>query len=411
VCPYRVKEILRMFGSMKSRFRNIKSNLTSLDSQLLSRASLIIIIFLDVFILLSIFDGLEKHTRQISSPDEFIPYSCREIVLNRDWTPTNRMDNLSGIIRAYNDSYYPIEEKKKAYHPICAPYLNLLDQIKSNKELTAFFDDRGKFERESNDLQREIGNLKGAYDTSLLEAIAKQKEGQANIDALRKDVQAKTNILNTLRAQIESLELKINGNAKIKQLWEKLETLQPSAMEKLKSEYRTLHFWYPVKKLGMQLVFLLPLFVFFYIWNDASIKKNRSIQTLVSSHLLVVSFIPIFFEIIETIYDIIPKILLKKIIDLLESLKLVALWNYLIIAVAIAAALALIFIFQKKIFSRDKLIERRIAKGLCQKCGRHLPPGSQACSFCGFMQFKICGTCNQPTLVYGKFCKECGKEQ
>ena len=400
-----------MFGTIKSRFGKVKSNLTSLDSQPLSKASLIIIIFLDIFILTSIFDGLDKHTRQISSPDEYVPYSCREIVLNRDWNPTNRLDNLAGIILTHNDSYYPIEEKKKDRHPICAPYLDLLDQMKHNKELIALFDDRGKFEREARDLQREIGNLKGAYDTSLLETIARQKEGQANIEALRKDVRAKTTALNTLDAQIASLEQKINGNGTVKQLWNKLETVQQADREMLRSELRTLYVWHPVKRLGMQMIFLLPLFAVFSAWNNASIRKDRGIQTLVSSHLLVVSFIPIFFKIIETVYDIIPKKLLKKLIDLLESLKLVALWNYLLIAVAVVAALFLMYIFQKKLFSRDKLMERRIAKGLCQQCGKHLPPGSQACPFCGSAQFKACGACGQPTLVYGKFCKACGRAQ
>ena len=123
-----------------------------------------------------------------------------------------------------------------------------------------------------------------------------------------------------------------------------------------------MYFWYPVKRLGMQMLFLLPLFAIFYVWNNASIRKSRGIQALVSSHLLVVSFIPIFFKIIETVYDIIPKKLLKKLIDLLESLKLVAIWHYFVIALAVAAALFLIYIFQKKLFSREKLIERRIAK-------------------------------------------------
>ena len=402
---------MSIFETMKGSFSTIKSNLTSLDSQPLSKASLIIILFLDIFILASIFDGLDKHTRQLSSPDEYIPYSCREIVVNRDWNPTNRTDNLSDIIRSYNNKYYQIEEKKKERHPICAPYLDLLDKIKNDKELVDLFEDRGKFDREAKDLQRDINNLKGAYDTSLLEAIAKQKQGQANVDTLKKDVQAKTNALNTLRAQIEAAEQKINGNEKVKLLWNRLETLQSADREKLKSDLRAMYFWQPVKRLGMQMIFLLPLFAIFYIWNNASIKKNRSIQTMVSSHLLVISFIPIFFKIIETIYDIIPKILLKKLIDLLESLKLVALWNYLVIAVAIAIALFLIYIFQKKLFSRDKLMERRIAKGLCQQCGKHLPPGSNACPFCGFAQFKTCGTCNQPTPVYGKYCKACGKKQ
>jgi len=153
-----------MFGTMKDKFSKIKS----LDSQPISKASLIIIFFLDIFILTSIFEGLDKHTRQLSSPDDYIPYSCREIVINRDWNPTQRTDNLSGIILSYNNSYYPIEENRKERHSACAPYLDLLDQMKKNKELIALFDDRGKFVCEANTLQRDIDNLKGAYDTPLL---------------------------------------------------------------------------------------------------------------------------------------------------------------------------------------------------------------------------------------------------
>ena len=113
----------------------------------------------------------------------------------------------------------------------------------------------------------------------------------------------------------------------------------------------------------------------------------------------------------ETVYDIIPKKLLKKLMDLLESLKLVAVWHYLVIAITVAAALFLIYIFQKKLFSREKLIERRITKGQCQECSKHLPAGSVACPFCGFAQFKACSSCGKMTLVYGKYCKECGKGQ
>lgn len=400
-----------MLGSMKSRLGKIKANLTSLDSQPLGRASLIIMLFLDIFILISIFDGLDKHTRQISSPDEYIPSSCREIVISRDWNPSNRMDNLSGIILSFNNSYYPPEERKHDHHAVCKPFIDLLDQIKTDKELTALFDDRGKFQREAYELQRDIDNLKGAYDTSLLENISRQREGGANVDTIQKEVRSKAGSLNTLRARIASLEQKIDGNAKVGRLWGLLEGLRPADREKLKSDLRARNFWYPVRKLGMQMLFLLPLFAVFSVWNTASIRKGRGIQILVSSHLLIISFIPIFFKLIETVYDIIPKKLLKKFIDLLESLKLVALWNYFLIFTAVAAALFLIYLFQRKLFSKEKLLERRIAKGLCQQCGKHLPAGSQACSFCGFAQLKTCSACNQPTFVYGKFCRACGKPQ
>lgn len=176
------------------------------------------------------------------------------------------------------------------------------------------------------------------------------------------------------------------------------------------TDLRTLNYWYPVKKLGMQLIFLLPIFAAFYLWNNASIRKKRGVQTLVSSHLLAVSFIPILSIIIETVYDIIPKRLLKEVIDLLQALKLVAIWHYLVIALAVAAALFLIYIFQKKLFSREKLLERRISRGECQQCGKHLPFGAQACPFCGFRQFRTCSNCSSSMHVHGKYCRECGEK-
>lgn len=393
----------------KDKLVNIKAHLTRLDDQQLGKAALIIILLLDIFILIAIFNGLDEHTKQLSSPYEYIPNACREIVINRHWNPTNRTDNLSHIIISSSTSYYQIEEKKKERHPVCVAYVDLFDQIKNDKVLTSIFEDRHKSEREAKELQRGIDNLKGAYDTSLLETMAKQQESQTKVDATKTDFQQKANALNILKNRIVSLEQTINGDAKVKLLWEKLQDLREQDRQKLVTDLRRLNFWYPVKRMGMQMIFLLPLFAAFYAWNSTSIKKSRGVQTLVSSHLLAVSFIPIFCKIIETIYDIIPKILLKKIIDLLESLKLVAIWHYLVIALAVAAALFLIYIFQKKLFSHGKLIERRISKGACQQCGKHLPAGSPACPFCGFAQFKTCSNCSNLMHVYSKYCRECGK--
>lgn len=397
-------------AKFKDKFSKVRTHLTSLDDQPLGKAALVIIIFLDIFILVSIFNGLDAHTKQLSSPDAYIPNTCREIVINRQWSPTNRTDNLSQIIISSSNSYYRHEETKRERHPVCAPYVDLVDQIKNDKALTGIFEDRNKSDREAKELQRAIDNLKGAYDTSLLETIAREQESPTKVDASKKDFQEKASALNTLKTRLALLEQTINGDAKVKLLWEKLQGLQEQDRQKLIADLRTLNYCYPVKKLGMQMVFLLPLFVVFYTWNNTSVRKSRGLQTLVSSHLLGISCIPILCKIIETVYDIIPKKLLKKLIDLLESLKLVAIWHYLIIALAVAAALFLIYIFQKKLFSREKLIERRISNGECQQCGKHLPAGSQACPFCGFSQFKTCSNCDSPMHVHGKYCRECGQQ-
>jgi hypothetical protein len=391
-----------------NKLAKIRSNLTRLDSLPLGKAALIIILFLDIFIIVAIFNGLSEHTRQISSPDEYIPYTCREIVINSRWNPTERTDKLTQLVVSYSRSYYENGEITKDVHPICLPFIDILDQVKADKTLVNAFQDRNKLTEEAGALQRKIDNLKGAYDTSLLEKIAQQQGSQEKVESIKQDVQEKTNSLNIIESQILSLEQTINEDAKIKRFWGMLEDTREQDRQRLLEDLRSANFWYPVKRLGMQMTFLLPLFVVFYLWNAASVRKNHGIQILVSSHLLVVSFIPILCKIFETIYDIIPKTLLKQIIDLLISLKLIAIWHYLVIALGIAAALFLIFIFQKKFFSREKLIERRISRGECQQCGKHLPVATPACPFCGFVQFKPCKSCNQLTHVHGKYCRECG---
>jgi len=396
-------------SQFKEHFGRVKRHLTSLDNQPLGKAALVIVLFLDLFILTAIFNGLGEHTRQLSTPDEYIPQACREMVIDRTWNPTNRIEHLSYLVVASSSSYYyrPVE-KQKQRHPSCSPYLDLLDQIKNDKALVSTFEERNRAEREAQELQRKIEQLKGAYDTSLLETIAQQPEPATEVDATRTEFKQKTGTLNSLKIRTAELEAVIDANQKVALLWTKLQRSQATDRQVLLAELRSLNFWYPVKKLGMQLLFLLPLFAVFYLWNSASIKNSRGLQTLVSSHLLVVSFIPIFCKIIETIYDIIPKKLLHKLIALLTSLKLVAIWHYLIMALGIAAALFLIYIFQKKLFSRDKLMERRIMKGECQQCGKHLPNGARACPFCGAAQFKPCSACNGPMHMQGKYCQQCG---
>jgi hypothetical protein len=161
----------------------------------------------------------------------------------------------------------------------------------------------------------------------------------------------------------------------------------------------------------MDLAFLLPLVVILALWNSRSIRGNRGAQVLVSSHLLVVASLPVLFKVGELVYEIMPKKLLQKLIAVLESLKLVALWHYLMMALAIALGLWLIYLFQRKLFSREKILAKRIARALCQECGQALAPGSRFCPLCGFNQFRSCANCHRPTYVYGHFCRECGQPQ
>lgn len=400
-----------MPGFIQTKAARIRHNLTSLDNQAIGKAALTVIIFLDLFILISIFDGLEDHTRQLTKPGQFIPQYCRDIVIEGDWNKTNRLTRLARVVSRSRGRYYTParDEKLLERHPVCEPITKLFLSIEKDNGLSENLKVLLRTRDEIKQLNSELSRTKGAYDTSLLEKMANQEKSSTRSESLKKDIAHKTESVNSLVKKKELLESSLIQDKRISKLFAIIESISSSDRDKLRDELRQENFWYPVKRLGMEMIFLVPLFLVFYFWNARSISGHRPFQTLISSHLLVVVFIPVFFKVIELVYDIIPKKLLKQIIELLESLKLVALWHYFLIGISILVALGLVYFFQKKLFSREKLLEKRISKGLCQDCGKRLPAGAAACPFCGFEQYKDCGHCQKPTYVHGKFCRQCGQ--
>jgi len=246
-----------------------------------------------------------------------------------------------------------------------------------------------------------------AYQNRLLETIAEKPE-RTDATGINAVVGESTENLDTLVAKQRELKLSLVEELPITALFGLIDSLEETDRQLLVTDLRSANFWFPVKRLGMEMIFLAPLVLVFWFWNSKSIVNNRPFQVLVSSHLLVIVFIPVVFKIIELLYDIIPRKLLQQLIELLESLHLIALWHYLLMGVAILLALACVYVFQKRWFSHEKLLEKRIAKGQCQDCGGKLPTDCIACPRCGFKQFEDCSNCQDPTYVHGKYCINCG---
>ena len=401
-----------MFSSLQSRINRFRQRLTKLDDQPLSRAALAVILFLDFFILSAIFDGLADHTRQLTSPQEQIPQLCQDIVIDGDWNPSNRLSNLAQLVSIYQSQrFLPFEERKTAQtHPVCGPIINAYDTVRDDASLARDLMQTLSLNREIRDLRADMDRMKGAYDTQLLENIAGHTKSDSDTSAIRQNMTDKTAALNERVGRQAEIEARLAQSPKISQLFQLVDRISEADRTALRDELRSLNFWYPAKRLGMEMVFLLPLLGVFYFWNTRSLARGKPFQTLVSSHLLVVVCIPVVLKVMELVYDIIPRRFLRQIIELLESLKLVAIWHYLLIAVSILAALALIYLFQKKLFSQERLVQRRIAKGQCQACGFQLPANSQHCPACGSPQYRTCSHCGQSTHLHGRYCIACGGE-
>jgi RNA polymerase subunit RPABC4/transcription elongation factor Spt4 len=400
-----------MFDQVWSFGRGIGRNLVSLDSRPIGKAALVVVLFLDLFILMSIFDGLAEHTGQLTHPSESIPHHCRDIVIKSDWNQANQLVRMGEIVTRYRESYLPREPVFEDLHPKCEAITALIDSIKNDEDIAADLQAFVRFKNQLNQSRVMLNRVKGAYDTSLLESMAKRDDNAPAVATIAQEVADVTDKMDRLVREQQMLEASLMQEQRLIDLFAIVATVTNEERNILADEVRSANFWFPVKRLGMELIFLLPLVFVFYFWNSRSITRNRPYQVLISSHLMVIVFIPVVFKIAELLYDIIPRKLLQQLFEVLESLKLVALWHYFVMALAILAALLLVYLFQKKLFSHERLVEKRIAKGLCQNCGLRLPANSAACPSCGFEQYRACKACDRPTYVFGKYCRECGSSQ
>ena len=276
-----------MFGLIKDKAVNIKRNLTSLDSQPIGKAALTIILFLDFFILISIFDGLADHTRQLTSPSQLVPQYCRDIVIDGDWNETTRLKQLARHISTIRGSYYQRDkrERTRQRHVVCEPITRLLIAIEDDSKLSTDLKEYLRVQQETKQLNKQIDYTKGAYDTSLLENIANKDSGQASVDSLKKDITRKTSSIDKLVQKREAFVTTLQQDKKIQDLFTIVDNVTEADRVSLRDDLRQLNFWYPLKRLGMEFIFLLPLFVIFYFWNKWSLKAHRPFQSLVSTHL------------------------------------------------------------------------------------------------------------------------------
>ena len=102
-------------NSIGTRVRN---GLFRLDNQPLGFQTILVLVFLDFFVFGSLLNGLDEHTRQLTSPTEYIPHYCRDAYINRTWTESNNLKQLGNLVNRYNESArYPSAQPEQ--HPTC----------------------------------------------------------------------------------------------------------------------------------------------------------------------------------------------------------------------------------------------------------------------------------------------------
>lgn len=409
---------MKFFSSLKTRFTELRTRLTHIGTkEPLSKLSLVVIILLDIFVLTVIFNGLSDTSRQLSTPEDYIPYDCQNYAINTATkTDEMKLDLVSNSVRnIYNYNPYPSaqsfqdENENSKLHPICKELYARIEAAKKSADLQLFFTTRDEYITRQRNIQSELNDLKGNYDTAILEKIANMPSSANEMQNTRRD---KASELLDIQRKIKDIDTQVLSNNEYKAIWNYILDNQWANQTTLEKDLSYARFWFPVKHLAMDFLFLLPLLIVLYFWSSHSVKKDNGVQMLISSHLLVVVSIPLLWKILDMLLQIIPQKFLQTVIEWLTLMNLLAVWYYVLVIIGILAALGIIYLIQKKFFNKSRLIEKRLVRGECIECGKFLRDKNvESCYFCGTKQYTECLQCHKKTLAGAEFCMVCGEKK
>lgn len=409
--------------SFLNGLKNLKSRLTTLGNrEPLSFLSIALIIGLDVFVLFNLFQGLDFQSRQITYPNDVIPSQCLSFVTKQQGTNEDITKEKTNMLLSignsnteddffnhnYNVNYF--ENNNTYIDSKCQEIYSQALVISKNPEIIQYVKQINTIGEQINQTKTETYQYQENYDTMLLEQIANQNQKDSIIQGNAKDVKQRINSNNQKIQKLEQKNKVLSQELLMHPEAQKILTLIENNRTEILEKYDSLNFWYPLKRFFMEAIFLIPLLIFFFYFYRRAIRNNRELLILVYSHLLVVVSIPILLKILEFVLDVIPFHFLGDLLKLLEALNLVALWNYFLILLAIGVVLGLIYFIQKKVFSRERINLKRIAKGECTVCGVPLDKQATHCFACGAKQLTPCLSCQKLTFQHGKHCQYCGKE-
>jgi predicted RNA-binding Zn-ribbon protein involved in translation (DUF1610 family) len=391
----------------KNFFKNIKNNMFKINNkEPLSKMSLMVILFLDVFLLINLFGGLNQHLNQLTKPNEYISSNCNNF-FNND----KKIENLENY---FNQKYYKNKLDYFSTSQSLSECQKLKTEIKTlinNNELKSFFKQKENSEKEITKLNNKIESLKNSYPNLLLEKIANLDENLSITESKAEEIKKDLKILEEQKEKEKEKIILLTKNIKNHQNYKNFFSFINENKEKVNNADNIYKYWYPVKRLLLEFLFLLPLLFLVYWWNQKSLKKEKNISILISAHLLFIISVPILFSILKLIWEIIPRKILQNLWNYLMQSNLILIWHYLLYFIYIAVAFLIVYLIQKKLFSYEKLVEKRISQQECFYCGKKQEKINKHCPYCGKDLLKKCSNCQELTFTETPFCRNCGKKQ
>lgn len=387
--------------------KSIKGDLLSFKDEPLSGISVVLLIILDIFIFTNVMIGVEGETAKVPRVSYYYPSDCSKHFKNVQTTYKGFDSHRNGYnrpahLRPHLSEYCQRLDKK-------IEVFTLNESFKSNLSLVK------KIESKLRQNEQRLDQISAQYNTRLFEQIAQMPNNTALIDAKREYDSIvldneKLKKEKTLIDPVSSLE----GYAKYV---EYIKT-NKSAFHQEKESYK---FWQPFKAYRHMLIFILPLLLFFgFFYLKAKSKQffqesYNPVIKIITAHISLILILPLFWYTLTLLYHVLPKTLLKNLIEFLVEVGLISLLNYFAIFFVVLFFGGLIYWIQKRTIKQKMAVKKTknykklISWSQCFECEYKIDYTKPFCPFCGESLHEECPSCGEKMNVHERFCSSCGK--
>ena len=422
-----------MFTKLKRLLINARVGLFTLSSgKKVGRFAIVMILFLDVQVLYSVLSGASRAGESAQHPVSLVPTRCESVFKE---LPKMQEDAKLEFVASFalkKNSSDPLLEllspnnwepradgsatdaKRYQVADACKQAHAQIKALVQYPGTAAAYDERARLAEERAALQIEISELKSSYDSALLEKIAGQKSSDSILPSAARDTRAKIESANARleenKRKRERVSQQIIASAQFVHLVQFAQQAGPNAeIARDNALYARAIQLYPVKSLGLSILFLLPLLIVAIVWNRRAKRRDAPLQTMASSHMILIALLPILFHVFYFIYELIPHTFFTQLFDLLAGLHLEYIWNYVAIIGSVLMVSFVIWVSQRFVFNSARKRRSRIKHSECIACEEKLSSRSITyCYFCGASQISPCRACGQPLNRNFLHCDYCG---
>jgi preprotein translocase subunit YajC/RNA polymerase subunit RPABC4/transcription elongation factor Spt4 len=386
-----------------SKTKSIKEDLLSFKNEPLTPLSIILLIILDLFIYANVMVGVDGETDKSPKPYAYFPSSC-----------TKHFDSPRSSYTDFGTIRHASGIHARQISPYCTELQSKIDLFAK----TPVFDQRRHkildLDNRIRQNNRRLDAIRGQYNTRLFEHIAKMSNNKA---------------LNSAKAEYDALHA---DNAKLDRMKMALPLVMTlegygayrSYVTSKKQEFlehkASYEFWQPFYEYGHMLTFVLPLLLIFGIVYYRTKRRElrgesyNPVIKIIAAHISVILALPLVWYTLTLVYHVMPKTLLKQIVEFLIGLGLLSILNYLLIAVIVLVFGLLIYFVQKRTLrhkraGRENSVKQFIALSKCHQCGYRVDYTRPYCPHCGTKLLRSCEHCSKMTIDKLPFCQECGK--